>query len=128
MRPRNLQAVYRGGIRLEHPIDLSLIASNMVIATTNGTTAVDVFGSKGAPANLTITGCFLISNDTTAGNITPKTNGNTVATIAKGTASGALVGAASLSNTTVKAGQTVQVVSISAGNAQVFIFFTFDTV
>jgi hypothetical protein len=35
--------------------------------TTNGTTAVNVFGSGGAQFSLTITGIFLISNDTTSG-------------------------------------------------------------
>jgi len=90
--------------------------------TTNGTTTVNVFATTQFP--ITIKGIYLVSNDTTAGNITVKEAGNTVATIAKGTTSGALVGATSLSNTSVKQGSSLTVVSSSAGNATVFITFT----
>lgn len=95
-----------------------------VAKTTNGTTPTNVFGVKGADFPLTITGVFLISNDTTAGNITLKNFGSTVATIAKGTTSGALVGATSLSNTTYFAGNSFTIVSDSAGNSTVFVCFT----
>ncbi len=76
------------------------------------------------PFTCTITGVYLVSQDTTASNITVADTAGTVATIAKGTVSGVLVGAASLANTTVTAGNTLTVVSDGAGNANVFITFT----
>lgn len=95
-----------------------------VAKTTSGTTAVNVFSSKGTSYPLTVTGIFLVSNDTTAGNITVKNNGNTVATIAKGTTAGVLVGATSLSNTSYNSGNSFTIVSDSAGNSTVFMAFT----
>lgn len=96
-----------------------------VAADTNGTTAVPVFPTGGAPCALTITGVYLVSQDTTAGNITVENPASTVVcTIAKGATSGALVGATTLSNTTVAEGAVVVVDSSSAGNARVFITFT----
>lgn len=96
-----------------------------VAADTNGTTAVSVFGSSGLSVAVTITGVFLVSQDTTAGNITVENPASTVVcTIAKGTTSGALVGATTLANTTVAAGTNLVVDSSSAGNARVFITFT----
>jgi len=123
----NRQLILSKGLRIEHPVDTTIAAHNAVIKDTNGTTAVNVFGANGAPANLTITSVDVIALDTTAGNITPKVNGNTVVTIAKGTASGALVGGVTLANTTVKAGDAVTILSSSAGNARVRIHYTFDT-
>lgn len=93
------------------------------VTNTNGTTNVNVF-STGVPFNFTITGVFLISLDTTAGNITVINGSTTVATIAKGTTATALVGATSLSGTAVKKGNVFQVDSSSAGNATVFITYT----
>ena len=95
-----------------------------VAVDTNGTTAVDVFGSAGAPCALTVTSAVSVAQDTTAGNITLKQAANTVATIAKGTSSGVLVGAASLANTSYAAGDACTVVSSSAGNSTVLITFT----
>ena len=88
---------------------------------TNGTTNVDIFGTGGAPSALTITGVYLISKDTTAGNVTVLQGANTVCTIAKGTSAGALVGATSLSNTVYAAGDVAQVDCSSAGDSFVFI-------
>jgi hypothetical protein len=97
------------------------------VVSTNGATAVNVFGSGGAPANLTITGILVIAQDTTAGNITLNTPGGVVATVAKGVTAAVPTGtSAALTFTTVKAGQAVTVLSSSAGNAQVFVFYTFD--
>ncbi len=90
--------------------------------TTNGTNSVNVF-SIPVTYNLTITGVFITSLDTTAGNITLTNNGTTVCLIAKGTTSGAMVGATSLANTSYTAGNSLTLVSSSAGNAQVFITF-----
>lgn len=109
------------GAKLATGVGYSMVATN-----TNGTTAVSVFGASGLPTAITITGVFLISLDTTAGNITVENPASTVVcTIAKGTASGALVGATSLANTSVAAGTNLIVDSSSAGNAEVFIAFTF---
>lgn len=121
IRLEQRRLVLRAGMRSEHPVDATIVADQMITASTNGTTAVNVFGTKGAPFKGTITGVFVISQDTTAGNITPKVAGSTVVTIAKGTTSGALVGGVSLANTAFNPGDTVQVVSSSAGNAQVYI-------
>jgi hypothetical protein len=96
-----------------------------VAANTNGTTAVSVFGASGLPVAVTITGVFLIAQDTTTGNITVENPASTVVcTIAKGATAGACVGATTLSNTTVAAGTNLVVDSSSAGNARVFITFT----
>lgn len=94
-----------------------------VAKSTNGTSSVNVFSST-VPFDCAITGVFLISKDTTAGNITLASTVGTVATIAKGTTAGAMVGATSLANTTVTAGNTLTIVSSSAGDAQVFVTFT----
>ena len=91
---------------------------------TSGTTAVSVFGASGLPYAVTITGVFLVSLDTTAGNITVENPASTiVCTIAKGTAAGALVGATTLANTSVAAGTNLVVDSSTAGNARVYITF-----
>jgi hypothetical protein len=94
-----------------------------VAQVTNGTTPVNVIAAT-VPFTATITGVYLISNDTTAGNITVADTAGTVATIAKGTSAGVMVGAISLANTTVTSGNTLTIVSSSAGNATVFITFT----
>lgn len=96
----------------------------VVAKDTNGTTNVNVFSSSGAPFAFTVTGVFLISKDTTAGDITLLQGGNTVCTIAKGVTAGVMVGATSLSNTVYAVGDVCQVDSSSAGNATVFITFT----
>lgn len=95
-----------------------------VAKTTTGTTAVNIFGTGGANFSFTITGVFLISNDTTAGNISIYNSSATVATIAKGTTAGAMVGATSLSNTTYSKGSSFTGLSTSSGNATLFITFT----
>lgn len=90
---------------------------------TTGTTPVNVIAAT-VPFACTITGVYVISQDTTAGNITVADTAGTVATIAKGTVAGAMTGAVSLANTSVAAGNTLTIVSSSAGNADVFINFT----
>jgi hypothetical protein len=114
-------------IRVENA-GAELAADNLRVVNTNGTTAVTVFGAKGAPANLTITGFFVISKDTTAGNITlEKADGTDIAVVAKGTTAGAVVGEdGSLASTSVVTGDAVQIKSSSAGNAVCFITYTFD--
>lgn len=96
-----------------------------VATDTNGTTAVSVFGASGLDVAVTITGVFLVAQDTTAGNITVENPASTtVCTIAKGTTSGAVVGATTLANTAVAAETNLVVDSSSSGNARVFITFT----
>lgn len=98
-------------------------ADRIVRVLGTGTTAASVW-TGGAPTALTITGVWLISNDTTAGNVTVENPASTVvATIAKGTTAGALVAATSLANTSVAAGTDVIVDCSSAGVAQVFITY-----
>lgn len=105
----------------------SIPAFQTVAVNTNGTTAVNVFAGA-VPANLApgivITSVTVISRDTTAGNITVVNDGSTVATIAKGTSAGVLVGATSLSSATVTSGKALTVASSSAGDATVVITFT----
>jgi len=96
-----------------------------VVAKTNGTTNVNVFSANGVPFPMTVVSVFLIANDATAGDITVLRRSDTVCTIAKGTTSGAMVGAGSVSNTVYRAGDACQVDSSSAGNATVYITFTF---
>lgn len=98
-------------------------ADRVVSVLGTGTAAASVWPG-GAPANLTITRVWLISNDTTAGNVTVENPASTVvATIAKGATAGALVGAVSLANTAVTKGTDVIVDCSSAGVAQVFIHY-----
>lgn len=94
-----------------------------VAIDTNSTTPVNVFGAGGAPVALTVKSVKVISKDTTAGNIVLKQAANTVATIAKGTAAGAVIGATSLANTSYAAADVCTVESSSAGEATVEIVF-----
>jgi len=107
-------------------VDVELTGTREIaVANTNGTTAVSVFGATGLPYAVTITGVFLVAQDTTAGNITVENPAATVVcTIAKGTTAGVTVGATTLANTTVAAGTNLIVKSSSAGNARVFITHT----
>jgi hypothetical protein len=96
----------------------------IVSAVSNGTTAVSVFGVSGLPFPITITGVYLISRDTTATNVTVEAPASTVvATIAKGTSAGVVVGASSLANTAVPANTNVILDGSGAGVAQVFISY-----
>jgi hypothetical protein len=126
-RVENRKVVHRGGRRDEHPIDASLTADLVKVVSTNGTTAVNVFGANGAPANITITGFVVAAKDTTAGNIALKQGSTTIASVAKGTSTGALTAEeAALSSPTIGAGTATTVVSSSAGNAICFIYYTID--
>lgn len=94
-----------------------------VAVATNGTTPVNVFGSDGAPVALTVTSVVSIAKDTTAGNIILKQAANTVASVAKGVTTGALVGEDTLANTVYAAGDVCTVESSSSGNSIVLITF-----
>ena len=99
-------------------------------ATTTGTTPVLVFTDPN-PFSGTITGVYSMALGGTAGNITITSDSLTVCVIAKGTTTGAFVGAPSLSNTTITRGGSIAVVSSSAVNAeaqsQVFITYSVDS-
>jgi hypothetical protein len=100
------------------------IGQNAVIAQTNGTTPVNVFGANGAPCPITIVGGYVIALDTTAGNITMQQAANTVFTAAKGATSGLSVNMGALANAVYAQGDVCTVKSSSAGNALVVIFYT----
>lgn len=101
------------------------LTESIISAVSNGTTAVSVFGSAGLPYPITIKGVYLIARDTTATNITVEAPASTVVcTIAKGVTAGALVGASSLSNTSVPANTNVIIDGSGTGVAQVFITYS----
>ena len=127
VRLENRKLVTRAGVRHEHPVDASLIADHVKVVSTNGTTAVNVFGANGAPANITITSFVIGAKDTTAGNIALKQGSTTIASVAKGTSTGVLtIEEAALSSPSISAGTAVTVVSSSAGNALCYISYTVD--
>lgn len=100
----------------------------VVAVTTNTTTPVSVNFSNnpstlGNSPSCTITAVVSLALNTTAGNITLSNAGATVATIAKGVTAGASVAATSLANATVQNGSTLSVVSSSAGNSTVLIYY-----
>lgn len=116
---------YFPAIKYGNTVGVDEVAAGVVIAETNGTTAVSVFGAAGLAFPITITDVVLTSLDTTAGNVTLENPaGTVVVTIAKGTVSGVVVGGASLANTTVAALSNLVVDCSSAGNARVKIFYT----
>jgi len=120
----NRRLVLRNGVRVEHPVDGTSCADLELNVSTNGTTPVNIFGPKGAPFAGTITNFETTALDTTAGNITLKINGNTVATIAKGVTAGGITGiSAALSGNTFNPGDSVTIVSSSAGNALCWIAY-----
>jgi hypothetical protein len=101
---------------------------SQLVTTTSGTNVIYAFSNsitvQNSPFNLTVVSISIISNDTTAGNITIKNGASTIATVAKGTVSGAITGATSLANTIIAKGSALTVVSSSAGNAQILITYT----
>jgi hypothetical protein len=101
------------------------LTESIISAVSAGTTAVSVFGTAGLPYPITIKSVHLISRDTTATNVTVEAPASTVvATIAKGTTAGAVVGASSLANTAVPANTNVILDGSGAGVAQVFITYS----
>lgn len=101
----------------------TIVAPNVIVIVTNGTTPIKVF-PDGLPFDLKYTSMMTISVDTTAANILLTNNGNSVALIAKGTTAGGVVGAPALSNQMQARGTPATIVSSSAGNAFVIIYFT----
>lgn len=114
------ETVRSGKDKTEHGTVMPIVMA----ATTNGTTPVNVFSSKGCPfPSRTLVAVQLTALDTTAGNIVLKHGSNAVFTLAKGTTANAVLGPASLANATVTAGQAVTVESSSAGNATVVLIY-----
>lgn len=99
-------------------------------AVTNGTTPVHVFngGLNQTPAPFLIAAMQVTSLDTTAGNISLKNGASTVATVAKGTVAGVMIGATSIANNNVLPNTDITVVSSTAGNAlvQFQVLFPFN--
>jgi hypothetical protein len=95
-------------------------------ALTTGTTAVNVFGTGGAPHGMTVTSVIAVAQDTNAGNMVLKNGTNTVASFAKSTTAGVVTGEdGALANTSVTAADTCTVESSSTnGNGMVIIGFT----
>lgn len=94
---------------------------------TAGTSPVDVFSNPNAFTG-TITGVFLVALGAIAANITiAGADGATICTIAKGTATSALVSIDALANTAITRTGTLTVVSDSAvdpeGQAKVFLTY-----
>lgn len=94
-----------------------------VVASTNATTPVNVFGAGGAPVALTVKSVTVIAKDTTASNILLKQAANTVCTISKSTTAGVIVGATSLSNNVYAASDVCTIESSGSGEAFVEIVF-----
>lgn len=95
---------------------------------TNGTTPVNVFtgfANNATPTSFEVSLVTLVNVDTTAATITVKKNALTVATIAKGTSPGAMLGATSGANLLFNPGDVLSVVSSTAGNAIVTISVLF---
>jgi hypothetical protein len=92
------------------------------IASTNGTTAVNVYGAGGAPRAMVVKDVIVTALDTIAGNILLKNGTNTVCTIAKGTSATVVVGSGTLSNTAIAKNAICTVESSTTGNARVKIW------
>lgn len=89
-----------------------------VAALTTGTTAVNVFGTGGAPCNLTLTSLLAIAVDTVAANIILTNGTDAVGTLAKSETANAVTGLETMGTyTSVTAADTVTIES-SATNGQ----------
>ena len=101
-----------------------------VAVATNGTAVVNVFDANGSPSNLFLDAVLLINgSDTASGNITVTNGTDTTLTLAKSTSANAVVGAggSSLSFRDVAKGAVFTVVSSTAGNTEVVILGTTQT-
>ena len=108
---------------------IDLVSQGVVVVETNGTTPVNVFGTTNG-FNGSVTLVVATAKDATASNITLKNNPAgtelTIATIAKGTAEGGVVGSSALVASTVAFSSTgtMQIVSSGSGNVRAAIFYT----
>jgi hypothetical protein len=92
--------------------------------TTTGTTAVLVFGERGLPYDITVTGVFVVSHDTTAATVALYNSTAIVSAIPKGTVDRAMVGGTLTADAFIKAGNPISVLSGTSGNATMFFTFT----
>lgn len=126
-RPLDIHTDKKHGVKVNNVIAINKdgipVGHSAIAVSTNGTTAVNVFGTAGAPTALVVTSVISIAQDTTAGNITLKQAANTVVTVAKGTTSGGVVGGVTLAYTTYAKGDVCTVVSSSVGNSIVVITY-----
>ena len=91
-----------------------------ISVNTNGTTAVNIFSSAGAPCALTITGVIAVAKDTVASNISITNGTSTVCSFAKSATAGAVTGEdGALTYYAVTATDTLTVVSSGTGEARV---------
>lgn len=115
------------GFRPKWQDNLDLGETSIARATT-GTTPVPMFETSilgTTPFPFTVHAVYVISNDTTAGNIILKNGSSTVCTIAKGTVAGVMVGAPSLSSASYVSGAVCTIQSSSAGNATLIMHIEF---
>lgn len=103
-----------------------LFGESSVARPTNGATPLGIFtGTTNliCPFPIRIHAIYVVSVDTSAGNITLKNGASTITTIAKGTVAGAMIGAATASNTTVNGGA---VLSMESDGGNVIVILHFD--
>lgn len=102
-----------------------------VARPTNGTTSVGLLtgssttSGKLAPFPFRIHAIYVLSLDTTAATITFSNGAGSIGTVAKGTVAGAMVGVTALSATDINGGESITMVSSSAGNAIVITHLEF---
>lgn len=109
-----------------NPVPAGLRNYITVVATTNDTTAVNVFGAAGCPFAGEIVSIVSLAQNATAGNILTKNANGTVSTIAKGTSAGAAVSATDLSAPTMAKGDTLTIES-SATDGTSRVLLTLST-
>ena len=98
-----------------------------VTKKTNGTTAVHIFSSDGAPANLYIDEVLVNALDTIASTITITGGASTVVAVAKGTTLSAITPATTIASPVVASGSTLSMVGDGTGDARVTIIGTMQT-
>jgi hypothetical protein len=95
-----------------------------VVKTTNGTTAVHIFSSNGAPTDIFVDEILVNALDTIASTITITGGAQTVSAIAKGTTLSAITPATTITYPAVAAGSTFSMVGDGTGDARVTVIGT----
>ena len=99
-----------------------------LIATTDGTTPQNLVDADGCPVVGEVVDIVTTAQDTNAGNIVVKNATDTIATIAKSTTAGALVGATTLTTPQMAVGDLLTVESSTTnGNARVRVYLSTQT-
>ncbi len=115
---------------IDDPNPIPVMRTNTVtlVATTNGTTAVNLVDSSGSPVNGEILAVVAVSQDTNAANITVTNGTETVCTIAKSTTAGVPIGDAGLTYANVASGAALTIASSATnGNAKVIVNMAVET-